>query len=238
MSIAGVTVISLAELLSGLVIFQLTEPGCPLIAGPEPAAADMRTGLYMCGAPEATLASLVTYEMVVGRYGLPCMGLGFGGENKAPDLQEGVEGMASALSAALVGVDTLDCIGTMDGAQMSSLAKVVLDNDTAGMLRTMISDVPMDVSDALFDDIRDVGPRGHFLAQKSTRQRAKGGGMWKPDVFWRGTFEQHEGRTLVQDALERAHELLASHEVTPLAVDVDIHMDEVIAKARSLLGPA
>jgi trimethylamine--corrinoid protein Co-methyltransferase len=238
MSIAGIAVISLAELLSAIVVFQLAAPGCPLIAAPEPGAADMRTGLYLCGAPEATLAGLVTDDMVVNHYGLPCEGLGFGGDNKAPDLQEGAEGMASALTAALLGVDTLDAIGTMDGAQMTSLAKVVLDNDTAGMVRTMISDVPMDAADALVDDIRAVGPGGHFLAQRSTRERGKDGGLWKPSVFRRETFEAHQGRALVQDALERAHEILETHEVTPLPDDVDAHIDEVIADTRRLLGAA
>jgi trimethylamine--corrinoid protein Co-methyltransferase len=235
MSVAGITVVCLAELLSAIVLFQLAAPGCPLIAAPEPGAADMRTGLYLCGAPEASLAGLVTDEMVK-HYGLLCQGLGFGGDNKAPDLQEGAEGMASALGAAMLGVDTLDAIGTMDGAQMTSLAKVVLDNDSAGMVRTMIADIPMDAADALVDDIRKVGPGGHFLAQRSTRERGRGGGLWVPEVFWRQTFEAHKGRTLVQDALERARELLATHEVLPLPDDVDTHLDEVIAAQRRLLG--
>ena len=235
MSVAGITVVCLAELLSAIVLFQLAAPGCPLISAPEPGAADMRTGLYLCGAPESTLAGLVTDEMVK-HYGLVCQGLGFGGDNKAPDLQEGVEGMASALGAAMLGIDTLDAIGTMDGAQMTSLAKVVLDNDSAGMVRTMVADIPMDATDALVDDIRKVGPGGHFLAQRSTRERGKGGGLWMPDVFWRQTFEAHQGRTLVQDALERAHELLATHEVAPLSDEVDAHLDEVIATQRRLLG--
>ena len=236
MSIAGTAVVALAELLSGIVIFQLAAPGCSLLAGPQPAVADMRTGLYLCGAPESTLAGLVTDDMVINHYGLPCQALGLGGDNKAPDLQEGVEGMNSALGAALIGVDTIDCIGTMDGAQMTSLAKVVLDNDTAGMLRTMVADIPFDAADTLVDDIRDVGPGGHFLARRSTRERAKGGGLWKPSVFRRETFDAHRGRTLVQDALERARELLATHEVKPIPADVDAHIDEVIATQRRLLG--
>ena len=238
MSIAGTAVVSLAELLSAVVIFQLAAPGCPLIAAPEPGVADMRSGLYMCGAPESILTGLVTDEMAVRHYGLPCEGLGFGGDNKAPDLQEGVEGMTSGLGAAMLGVDTLDAIGTMDGAQMTSLAKVVLDNDTAGMVRTMVSDIPFDVADALVDDIRSVGPGGHFLAQRSTRERGKGGGLWKPSVFRRETFDAHRDRTLVQDALERAHEILETHDVTPLPDDVDAHIDEVIADQRRLLGAA
>jgi hypothetical protein len=42
------------------------------------------------------------------------------------------------------------------------------------------------------------------------------------------------GRTLVQDALERARELLATHEVKPLPDEVDRHLDEVVAAHRRL----
>ncbi len=228
MSLAGNTVVSMAEILSAVVLFQLAAPGCPLIAAPEPGQADMRSGFYLCGAPEASLAILSCVEMTKS-YGIPCQGPGFGGDAKAPDYQEGGEGMSAALMGALVGADTLVGVGTMDGAQMTSLAKIVLDNDAAGMVRTMIGEVSFDKAEMLLDDIREVGPGGHFMARRSTRQRGRGGGIWQPAVFRRGTFDAHKGRTLVEDALERARELLTTHEVKPLPEDVDRHIDRIIA---------
>jgi len=53
-------------------------------------------------------------------------------------------------------------------------------------------------------------------------------------VLRRGAFEAFRGRTLIQDALERARELLATHEVLPLPEDVDRHLDEVVAAYRRL----
>ena len=50
----------------------------------------------------------------------------------------------------------------------------------------------------------------------------------------RGTYEASRGRTLIQDALERARELLATHQVQPLPDDVERHIDEVIADYRRL----
>jgi len=237
MSVAGTTVMCMAEMLSAVVLFQLAAPGCPLIGAPEPGAADMRSGLYLCGAPEATMVILTSVEMTK-HYGLPCQGPGFGGDAKAPDYQEGAEGMSAALTGALVGADTLVGVGTFDGAQATSLAKVVLDNDAAGVVRTLIGEVPIEVADTLVDDIREVGPGGHFMARRSTRQRGRGGGIWLPSAFRRGTFEAHAGSTLVQDALERARHLLATHEVKPLADDVDRHLDEVIADQRRLCAEA
>jgi trimethylamine--corrinoid protein Co-methyltransferase len=235
MTVAGATVVALAELLSALVLFQLAAPGCPLIASPEPGAADLRSGLYLCGAPEATLPILASVEMVK-HYGLPCQGPGFGGDAKAPDHQEGAEGMSAALTGALLGADTLVGIGTLDGAQLTSLAKIVLDNDAADVVRVLASDVPIEAADALVDDIREVGPGGHFMARRSTRERGRGGGIWQPSVFRRQSFEAHSDSTLVQDALARARELLATHEVTPLPDDVNDHIDEVIITQRRLSG--
>ena len=235
MSVAGATVVSTAELLSAVVLFQLAAPGCPLIAAPEPGVADLRSGLYLCGAPEAHLAVLACVEMAK-HYGLPCQGPGFGGDAKAADHQEGVEGMSAALVGALLGADTLVGIGTLDGAQMTSLAKVVLDDEAAGLLRTLVSEAPFEAADALVNDIREVGPGGHFMARRSTRERGKGGGIWQPSVFRRQGFEAHHGSTLVQDALERARGILATHEVPPLPDDVDTHIDEVIAAHRRLAG--
>lgn len=70
------------------------------------------------------------------------------------------------------------------------------------------------------------------MGRRSTRQHARD--VWQPSVMRRGTFEASQGRTLIQDALERARELLATHEVKPLPEDVDRHLDEVVAAHRRL----
>ena len=88
---AGATVITLAELLSAVVLFQLAAPGCPLIASPEPASADMRSGLYVCASPEAEAATLAGVEMAKQVYGLPTQGLSITSDAKAPDFQDGIE---------------------------------------------------------------------------------------------------------------------------------------------------
>ena len=218
MSVAATTVITMAELLSAVVLFQLAAPGCPLIAAPEPAVADLRSGLYLCGPPELTLMSLACVEMCK-HYGLPTQGQGFGSDGKAADFQEAAEGMAAGVTGALVGADSLVGLGTFDGAQGTSLAKIVLDDDAAGLVKRLVEEVPFTAAEALLGDIGEVGPGGHFLARRSTRERRRGG-VWQPQVFRRDTFESCRGRSVVADALERAHDLLATHEVPPLSDDV------------------
>jgi trimethylamine--corrinoid protein Co-methyltransferase len=229
MSVAATTVITMAELLSAVVLFQLAAPGCPLIAAPEPAVADLRSGLYLCGAPELTLMSLACVEMCK-HYGLPTQGPGFGGDGKAADFQEAAEGVAACVGGALVGSDTVVGLGTFDGAQGTSLAKIVLDDDVAGLVKRLTAETPFTNAAALLDDIREVGPGGHFLGRRSTRERRTT--VWQPAVFRRGTFESCRDRTVVSDALERAHALLAEHEVTPLPDGVKDEIEGIVAAFR------
>ena len=235
MTVAGATVVALAELLSAVVLFQLAAPGCPLIASPEPASADLRSGFYVSTSPEAAAATLAGVEMAKQVYGLPTLGLGMGSDAKAPDFQDGIE--APGVLDALLGADSLVGLGCFGSAEAISLAAIVLHHDGIGLIRRRLADVPFDAAACLLDDIRAVGPGGHYMARPSTRRH--GHDAWQPAVLRRGAFETYEGRTLVQDALERARELLATHEVKPLPDDVDRHLDEVLAAYRRLaLRPA
>jgi trimethylamine--corrinoid protein Co-methyltransferase len=231
MSPAATAVMTMAELLSAVVLFQLAAPGCPLIASPEPGVADLRSGLYLCGAPEADICALACVEMCR-VYNLPVQGPGFGGDGKAADYQEGTEGVAACLQSAMLGADSIVGIGTLDGAQVTSLAKIVLDDEAAALVKRLVGETPFDVASTLMDDIRAVGPGGHFLGRRSTRERRRDG-VWQPHVFRRETFESYARRTVVGDALDRARELLARHEVTPLADDVERCLADVIAAHRS-----
>ena len=157
-TVAGVTVICMAEMLSAVVLFQLAAPGCPLIASPEPASADLRSGLYVCGSPEGGAATLACIEMSKQVYGLPTQGGGLGGDAKAPDFQDGVEG--GGVLDVLVGADSCVGLGCFDGAQATSLATIVLHNDAAGMVKA------------------EMRRRGVRRGQLPRRRHPRGGAGW------------------------------------------------------------
>jgi trimethylamine--corrinoid protein Co-methyltransferase len=231
MSLLGSCIVSLAELLSAVVLFQLAQPGCALISGVGAATADMRSGLYLAGSPEVGLINLITLEMSR-HYGLPTQATGISSDAKACNHQAGTEGMMSGLAAVLGGADSLIATGCFDGVQVQSLAKMVLDCDTIGMIRRFCRDDPIDETRALLDDIIEVGIGGHYLARRSTRQLHRSGEVWRPAVFQRGTWEEHH-RSLVEDAVERAHELLRTHEVAPLPDEVRREVRRIIARCAA-----
>jgi trimethylamine---corrinoid protein Co-methyltransferase len=230
----GNCVISMAEILSAVVMLQLAVPGCALIAAPEPAAADLRSGIYLCGAPEANLSRLASVEMCR-FYGLPSQMEGVGGDATYPDLQEGAEGMATALLGALVGADSMVGFGTLDGAESFSLADAVLDDDLMAAVRRYLATSPTDGASTLVDDIIAVGPGGHFLSRRSTRTASRSGVLWNPTTLRRG-HDARDPRALVREASERASEILAHHRATPLEDDVVRYVEDVIARYRAVCG--
>jgi len=227
MTLLGTCILNMAELLSGTVLYQLAHPGCALISGVGSAVADMRTGGYIASSPEIGLINLICLEMSR-FYGLPTQATGMSADAKAANFQAGSEGGMTALVAALGGADSLISTGGLDGVQISSLAKYVLDNDQIGALRRYLREDPINETTALMDDILEVGIGGHFLGRRSTRRFSRSE-VWRPQVFQRGTFEEFIGRPLVQEAAARARDILAEHEVPPLPEDAERHIDGVVS---------
>ena len=232
MTLLGTCIVNMAELLSAVVLYQLARPGCALISGVGSAVAEMRTGGYISAGPEIGLINLMCLEMSK-HYGLLTQATGISSDAKACNFQAGSEGGMTGLVAALAGADSLIACGGLDGVQNSSLAKVMLDCDSVGAIRRYMREDPVDEARALMDDIIGVGIGGHYLGRRSTRTFSRTE-VWRPASFQRGTFEEFKDKPLVQQAVERAHELLETHEVEPLSDDVQRHIDDVVARWESV----
>ncbi len=186
----------------------------------------MRTGGYIASSPEIGIINLICLEMSR-FYGLPTQATGMSADAKAANFQAGSEGGMTALAAVLAGADSLIAAGGLDGVQVSSYAKYVLDNDQIGALRRYLREDAIDETSALMDDIVAVGIGGHFLGRRHPRPRAHRGvaAGSVPARYLRGV----RGRPLAHEAAALARDILATHEVPPLPEDADRHIDEVVA---------
>lgn len=219
MSVLGTAVITLAEILAAVTIFQLAAPGCALMVVAIGGSTHLRTGGFLCGAPEVALVDMACLTMTR-QYGLPNMSGGMLSDAKAADFQAGSEGALLAATSVLCGADMLTGAGLVDSDMAVSTAKAILDCDTIGSVKRLL-ELPDAVDDAstLIEDIAAVGPGGQFLARRSSRENSRRGEIWRPSAFQRESFSAHAGRSLVSDALERAEALLAAHVPTPIPDD-------------------
>ena len=97
------------------------------------------------------------------------------------------------------------------------------------MIKRLLRGDEIDESTALMDEIASVGIGGHYLAAKSTRRLYREGELWQPSLFQRGPFESYVGRSLLEEAVEKARDLIATHEVPPVGDEVARHVADTIA---------
>ncbi len=129
-TIAGTLVISAAETLMGLVLAQLRAPGVPFISGTVPFLMDMRSGNVTTGGPDG-FRFMVAMGQLCRRWGLPSVGMSFGGDSKLMDEQAALESAFYGLGAMLGGVDLVFDAGVHRGG-IAVLARAARDRRRAG----------------------------------------------------------------------------------------------------------
>lgn len=223
-TLMGTVVQTVAEFLSGVVLYQLAQPGCPMLFGIGSTILDMRTGLYAAGAPELPLLNLALTEMAH-HYGVPAMAQGVVTDAKLPGPQAAMEKMASGLTAALAGADVVNGLGLLDSHQLLSLDQLVLDDELFRVVRRIADGFDTDEDHVLLDLVEAVGCGGNFLGQRRTLEFLRRGEHFEARLGRRGRSEPEAAR-------ERAEQLLRDHEPKPLPRDVDAALASIVARAE------
>jgi trimethylamine--corrinoid protein Co-methyltransferase len=111
-------------------------------------------------------------------------------------------------------------VGLLEGSTVLCLEQILIDTELfrrGNRLHRGIGSKPEDWLDGL---IRQVGPGGSFLAQRSTRDALHGGEWYLSELGLHDTHErwQAAGRpTLIQEAHERVDQILGSMSLFPSA---------------------
>ena len=221
-TLVGTLVQHTAETLSGVVLSQLANPGCPVLYGGSPAAFDIRYETTPMGAIETQMLDCAYAE--IGKHlGIPTQAYIGLSDAKALDAQAGLESATGATLAALSGINSVSGPGMLDFESCVSLEKLVVDNEICGMAQRMISGIePKDdfPSRPLFEEmLRD----GHLLIADHTRRHLASEHYFPGPVIERANLSRWraEGRTTLR---ERAHREVEAHlsawEPSRLADDV------------------
>ena len=236
-SLAGAVAQTNAEILSAIVLFELVEPGLPVIYVADAAVLDMRSGVYACGGPEAILMNLSLVAM--GRhYGLPVMATGFTSDAKEYSVMAGFEGGAAALAAMLARPDAIVGAGLLDAAQMLYLPKLVLDAEIMRQCEAVQRGLTIDRDHLAADLICRIGPGGQYLAARETRRTLRAGEHYRPQAYGRESYDAWSaaGQTVVQRAAATVETILSDHVPKPLPPGAGQRFAEIVATARAELA--
>ena len=218
-SIAGAAAMINAEMLAGLTLLQLVNPGAPYVHAPASAMPNLQTGQYITGSPQSNLINNAVLQIAIERYKIPTHTMAGMTDAKVADAQSGYETMQSFMQCMLGGAHIInESLGVLDSIMVNSFEKFVMDEEMISRVVSMMQGVPAEEEDFMLDVMQAVGPRGTYLTHPSTFKQFRN--AWRPTVScWDDYNKWEKGGS--QDALARANakykEILAGCPETTLA---------------------
>ena len=233
-TLAGLLAQQNAEVLSGIVIAELVNPGAPVLFGTVSTIMDMKTGNLAYGAIEAGLINVATAQLAH-YYGLPSRGTGSGTESKIPDIQAGFEKAMTLMMAALAGLNFIFyAAGTLESTLTASYEQAVIDNEICGMVSRALRGIKISDETLAIDVIERVGPGGQFLDQRHTLEYLKKE-HYLPTIINRQKRERWEkagSKDLREIAREEAKRILKEHQPEPLDRDIEEELKKVVKEVE------
>ncbi|MFC1539464.1 trimethylamine methyltransferase family protein [Candidatus Latescibacterota bacterium] len=164
----GLVLQASVELLAGVVISQVANPGAPLVISPRLYFLNMRNGNIIGGNIESAMVSTMQAQLINECYGLPVCLSGPGTDSMLADEQSMIERVYHTLLPALAGVNILACPGLVEHASTISPVQLTIDNDIIGMAQQILKGFSFDEDVLGIDTINGVGPGGNFLTEDHT----------------------------------------------------------------------
>ena len=233
-TLAGLLAQQTADVISGIVIIQLANPGNPVWYGTCGSIMDMRVGRIAIGAVEMGLINVASAQ-IAHFYNLPCRGTASATDSKLLDIQAGYEKALVLTMAALGGVNKVFYPGTMEGALTISKESLVIDDEIIGGLYRVLEGIDVSQETLALDVIDRVGPGGHYLGQRHTMQFLKRE-QFIPRLSDRQTREKWAeagGQSMADRAHERVAQILAEHRVDPLPAGVEAELERIVREVEA-----
>jgi trimethylamine--corrinoid protein Co-methyltransferase len=232
-SLLGNIVLANAEALSTIVIFQLANPGRPLIYSSAVGSMDFRSGAYLGGTPEMGVQSAALTTM--GRfYDLPATSAGCTADAHDTGPEAIIEKLLTTIPPMSAGSAIIVGFGEIDGDQTLVLEQILVDNELAHLCERLVEGIDPTTADGVVEEVADVGPGGNFLFSERTRQAARSGEFYLPSLLGRlsrDAWLEAGSPTLYDRARERVREILDAPMVDPLPDAVGAELDRILAAA-------
>ena len=209
-TLAGNMVIQNVDTLAGIIMTQLANPGCPAFYGCISSITDLRDMKYLAGAVEMGLMNAGAAQMAQ-FYKLPFYATAGMSDSKCVDAQAGYESAITSTMVALAGANFIhDAAGFIEFCLTASYDKLVLDNEIIGMIMRAVEGIEVNDTTLAFDEIKKVGPGGHFVSSRHTRKYMRSE-QYAPQLSDRNTRDQwlaQGGLDTRQRAAARVKEVL------------------------------
>jgi trimethylamine--corrinoid protein Co-methyltransferase len=230
---AGSLATALAEVLSGCVLTQIVSPGTSNFVSIIPSVIDPRTANYFMASAFAQITNAASVQLAHSN-GLPITAcLSFGGSQwKLNNWQAGIENLHVHLLAVMAGADmSFGPSGMIEAVSLLDMRRILFDREILQVIDIITDGFEVNETTLAFDMIREIGPRGTYLAHKRTAKEVRK--LWPPSILFEGPRHPDEK---YRDPVEVAHEaiewILKNHQPTPLPDDVKQELGRIVAAAE------
>ena len=229
---AGSLATALAEVLSGCVLTQIAYPGTPNFVSIIPSIVDPRTAEYFMGSSVAQITSAAAVQLAHSN-GLPitaCKSFG-GSQYRLNNWQAGIENLYGHLLAVMAGADmSFGPSGMIEAVSLLDMRRILFDREILQAIDIVTNGIEVNDNTLAFDMIRDIGPRGTFLAQRRTVKEYRK--LWPPSIlFEKSPLPEERYRDPVEVAHEAIDWILKNHQPAPLPEDVRQELRKIVAAA-------
>ncbi|MDL2259851.1 trimethylamine methyltransferase family protein [Deltaproteobacteria bacterium OttesenSCG-928-K17] len=205
-TIMGTVVQQNAEILAGIALVQLINPGSPILYMPGSFTGYMKTAGCAVSGADSYLANAINFQLARSKYGLPLRANASISEAKELDAQAGAETMLGILMAMLGGAGMFHIsLGIMDSILCFSPEKMIIDEEIFSRCAHIMKGPNLADLDTAADLLDDVGPGGSFITHKSTQKNFRK--LWAPTVSHWDTYQAWEAQGK-QSIAKRAAEIV------------------------------
>jgi trimethylamine:corrinoid methyltransferase-like protein len=226
-TLAGAFAMGDAEIISAAVLMQLHAPGAPVFHSLMQAWADPRTGGYI----SYSLDSRTRYAPVemAHHWGMASLGACYGTDAHEPGTWQGAAEVAlDPFLAGLAGADIVTGMGLSETYTLLYPEQIIMDDDLYQRARYQLLDLEVSNETLALDTIQAVGPGGHYLGQRHTRNHIR-------DSLVRGITHQIGADGRYQDprqvAIEKVNWILQNHHPEPLELEKQNELKRILATA-------
>ena len=213
----------------------LQKTALPVMYGGIPHVMDPRSATCSFGAPEQGLMAIAMSQM--GRfYGFPIYINVNLTDSKMLDIQAGIEKIGSFVLGAISGADLFGHAGILGADNGANLLWLVIDDEVMEYIKRVTRGFEVNSDTLALSTITDIGPGGNYLTHDHTLAHFREE-IWAPRRTWNrdlySIWESQGSMGMRELALERLHQILASHAPTPIDPALSNEIDRIVGNARA-----
>jgi len=222
----GAIVVGDAEVISAMVLIQLAYPGAPVYHSIIPSLMDPRTGGYIGG---ADIRFSIMNVQLAHAWNVPSLG---GGSVSSDALDIGWEsGNKGGIGAALIplaGGEVCGYLGMLGSSMILYPEQILLEQESCLYAHGLFEEIEFNEQNMALDVIKKVGPRGHYLREKHTREHIRD---FRLSPLLRKKDEEGNHIPPREIALEQFKQIYTTHQPEPLSDDVLKELDRILIAA-------